>query len=559
MLLNKERSSSPTAFKTSLKNGSLSSSVSSASSASSSLKQSSPSQFPSMKSSFQPTSFSYHTFNPNRVSSYDNENFYESSNAFWSKQDTLSEKSDEQFDNVNYCRKRASIACTNSTTKPKASLLSRALTYSSKTGSNSSLSKNFSWRAKLGKYLSSNSSKIKKPDEDIYSSYHLTRKNAIQIPAANSNMNILVSSSSSSSSSSQMSPSPKAKHLTSSLQKLSITNGFNSLRKMLRIKSSSKQNFDSNLESQTLNRPRKGSKNLKKQFSFNQNDSILNLFGSKQDEIVLNSTRNDSSCFNTNLKQLNCVRKECNCVDTSGSTLFNNILSSSPITIRNFDQPEVEAVPEAISGSNVKMYDGYRSLIKQIEELKLSREEADQVNEEDLKCDMEVASFFARTIKCQPVNNYFSTNDLVNYDYMESVIEPNEEHNLDFLVKQLVAEASLSDINFENKINSSAEHNYENMAYEEKNSLDLSEYVDMCDLQSSSTESISDDFVAKNRHLPTFSNSLGHVTKRMEYFRPANNHANNSIKIEKKIRLNYRRPQNGYVANDNYFNFGTLC
>ncbi|RNA31367.1 hypothetical protein BpHYR1_017738 [Brachionus plicatilis] len=544
----------------SLKNSSLSSSVSSASSASSSFKQTSPSQYEKSgklhPEPFQATSFSYHTFNPNRISSYDNENLYEPvSTHYWPKHDTLSEQSREQFDNVKYCRKRASIACTNCDQKPKASLLSRAFTYSSKPGSNSSLSKNGSWRTKLAKYLSStnstNSTNSTKPkrhhDEDIYSSCHLARKNPIQLPLS-SNTNILVSSSSSSSASSHMSSSPKAKNLTSSLQKLTISNGFNSLRKMLRIKSSSKQNLDCG--------NKLGSRAVKKQLSFNQNDSVLKLFGKKQHEPIFNSTRNDLSCFNS----------KCSCVDTSGSTLFNNILSSSPITIRNFDQPEVEAVPQAISCANVKMYDGYRSLIKQIDDLKLGKEEEEEeeeeeqkINEEDRKCDMEVASFFTRTIKCQAVNNFFSSNDLVNYDCLESVVEPDEEQNLDYLVKQLVAEASLSDMSFEKKMNST-EHNYENLGYEDKNSLDLSEYVDSCDLHNSSSESTTSRRSSWDNELPTFSNSLGHVTKGlgMNYFCPARNQSN-SIKIEKKIRLNYRRPQNGFVANANYFNFGTLC
>lgn len=568
MLLGKARSNSPTVFK----NSSLSSSVSSASSASSSFKRVSPSQLAAVKrgaeldsnSSFRPTSFSYHTFNPNRVSSYDNENFYQSSQVFPSgKADELEAKQ---------CRKRASIACANSTSqeKPKSSLLSRALTYSSsKPGSNSS------WRLKLGKYLSSTNSaaakKTKKPDHDeIYSSYHLARKNPIQLQA-NSNTNIFVSSSSCSSSSSHASPSPKTKNPTSSLQKLSITSGFNSLRKMLRIKSSGKPSLHET-RTQTLNGPsKKRFPQIKKQLSFNQNDSILRLFGSKQDEPVLNSTRNDLSCFNSNLKNLSCVRKECNCVDMSGSTLFNNILSSSPITIRNFDRPEQEAVPDNVSCSNVKMYDGYRSLIKQIEELKMSRQE-DEMSEEDLKCDMEVASFFTRTIKCHAVNNYFSTNDLVNYDYLQSTVEAeDEEQNLDFLVKQLVAEASLSDMAFEKKMNST-EQSYENMALEDKNSLDLSEYVDMAEFDSSSPESFDADLLTKSRqisessyesHLPAFSsfNSLAPVTNAFRtnnYSNPAQSHSN-SIKIEKKIRLNYRRPHGGYVPNANYFNFGTLC
>ncbi|CAF0706540.1 unnamed protein product [Brachionus calyciflorus] len=545
----------------------------------------------------QPSSFSY---NPNRMSSYDNnENLYENSHAFWKSQD----KEDKEV-NLNYSRKRSSIACSDQTNQ-KNSLINRALNYASLQKNSTS-----SWRAKLGKYLPTSNSTLKKSkktqqqlqdgcdialDDDIYSSYHLTRKNPINLTPKSSNSNILVSSSSSSSSSSTASSQESPKHK----QKSTIQNGFNSLRKILKIKSTSKQSLkENNYESQTL-QCKKGSKQIKKQLSFSQppttckNDSSVfkmykNMFTSRQDsDLILNSTRNDSSCLKLNSS---CFLK----YDSSNSTIFNNILSSSPISNKLYDQP-----PENTLSPNVKVYDGYRSLIKQIEDLKLSPEKETYLNmsdnDDDLKCDLEVASFFTKTIKCQAVNNYFSSNDLMNYDYSQNFHEVKKQkeeeddaQNLDILVKQLVAEVSLSNFNFDKKMNST-EENYENLDFD-KNSFDLSEYVDEdLNLNNSSPRTSSESSLA-NSYENEFdfryyknSNSLGPSGQRLEpvlsnhnnnnnndtktirsinYFYPeSSSHDNSSsnIKLEKRIRLNYRRPQNGYTTNANYLNFGTLC
>lgn len=283
-------------------------------------------------------SYTCQTYNPNRLSSYDNETFLNYQNYYDTKHEKLNTNEtlpSYLINNGKYCRKRASIACTSNQTNdflnkiphssakfnnPKISsnIFNRAFNYAKKsaTGSATALStsssinstKNSTWKSKLGKYLQHTSSTRRKSslkshdqeegcdiiiDEDFYSSYHLSRKNPINLinqqstnanilsrKDSSQNINLVTSSSSpSASSSSQFTLSPvsaslntnkrnqrldKLKdesptlNLTSSLNKLTISSGFTSLRKILKIPSYS----SSSSKHGTVNRNRKNSEFL---------------------------------------------------------------------------------------------------------------------------------------------------------------------------------------------------------------------------------------------------------------------------------------------------------
>ena len=305
---------------------------------------------PSQKTS---QSYTYHTHNQNRLSSYDNDllpnyqDFYESKNE--SKKFNRKKISEIDFGNSTVNSKRAFMGCSalkNSNDQPSVELLScinnsssetncisnnnilnqsnttqsnshnnnnsnnnnknsnvftRAFNYAKKTATGSTSSKQ-SWRSKLGKYFlqSNSSSKAKSAekesvdacniiiDEDIYSAYHLSRKQPIKAEHLSKNKmklpaQIIPSSSSSSSNASpylnnlplshntnhhvfadnsniQQQPVEINKHLkknkskslvsnidnnlepqTNFTSKSIINNGFNSLRKILKIPGSHRQ------------------------------------------------------------------------------------------------------------------------------------------------------------------------------------------------------------------------------------------------------------------------------------------------------------------------------
>lgn len=298
---------------------------------------------------------------------------------------------------------------------------------------------------------------------------------------------------------------------------------------------------------------------------------------------------------------------------------------------------------EKLLNDTVKVYDGYKSLIKQIESHKPiynqetnfdaqfllgqrdnSNSPVPLATEDDLICDLEVASFFDKTSRNFNVLTELNTNvfytdydcDQVVYECVYEQDKDEDSQNLDLLVRQLVAEASLSNLNFgvltnsknleENYLVDELENDQDDLVddLEDENSLDLdhSEFVDddfqigeykkssiisngnctgeESPLKSDRSEDSLVDVDVSYMHMSkpqavlqmyskttpaSFRKPASTRASRIEqlYFDPLTslselydeNRNSDSIKIEKKIRLNYRKPQNL----SNLLNFGTLC